>query len=77
MQQIENGTPVKVDQGFGIYTIGVVEDCEIRPTPTGNKSYYKVKITGGRDVFKRRARIGRIISAHASNVTVNHLKVVS
>jgi hypothetical protein len=77
MHLIENGTPVKVDQGFGIYTIGVIEDYEIRPTPTGNKIYYKVKVTGGRDVFKRRARIGRVISVHSSNVSVNHLRVVS
>lgn len=71
LHPIADGTPVKIDQGFSVYSTGIILSSELRRTNTGYRRYYKVKLTGGRDSFKRLAKVGLVVKVNSTNVTIN------
>ena len=60
MSVIANNTAVKIDQGFGRFTTGVVRGYTSGANRLGNKGNYTIEVTGGVNVFGKPAAVGQI-----------------
>jgi hypothetical protein len=67
--RIEAGTKVRVDQGFGRFTEGVVVSFSTAKNRLGNPNNYVVRVTGGVNVFGRPERVGYSMTVHQDHVS--------
>lgn len=67
----EVGAPVRIDQGFGRVTDGIVESFGAYVHPrTDQKGFgYAIRLTGGTDAFGKPAQVGAV-----SYVNPKHVK---
>lgn len=68
---IQKGQRVKINQGFGNFTEGVVRSFDDKKKNLcGFKAHYEIEVTGGVDCFGKPAKIGQIQTVHHSDVSV-------
>ena len=67
---IPNGSPVKIDQGFGVFTYGVIKSYDATTKNSmGHRGNYMVRLTGGLDCFNKPAKLDSVIQVLATNVS--------
>lgn len=76
MRILEEGTKVKVNQGFGVHTLGIVQSFNPGNKQLGVSSKYLIEVTGGKNCFGKPAKAGELHAVNAAHVSKLHLSIV-
>jgi hypothetical protein len=62
------GALVRIDQGFGRFTEGIVEGFDADLVILGNRGFYRIRVHGGVNVFGKPAQVGAVRTVHHNHV---------
>ena len=63
-----NDSAVRIDQGGGLFTTGVVCRFDRDERVHGNRGFYHIRVTGGLNVFGKPAIVGEVRRVFHRNV---------